>query len=45
MAASGILLISTKFSVPEANELGATRLPLINVSVDDGPKPLRLAAA
>ena len=44
MAASGIEFTSTKFSVPAANELGATRRPLINVSVAEGPMPLKLAA-
>ena len=44
MAARGIEFTSTKFSVPAANELGATLRPFINVSVADGPMPRKLAA-
>ena len=44
IAASGIEFTSTKFSVPAANELGATRRPLMSVNVAEGPIPLKLAA-
>ena len=44
-AEAGMLLISTKFSVPEAKELAAIRRPFTNVKVEEGPIPRKDAAA
>ena len=40
-----MLLISTKFSVPEANELAAILRPFTSVNVEEGPMPRSDAAA